>query len=300
MPANNIPLTFRAAPLTEGFTGNLQEFADELVARLYAESANSIAFFAAGSVNPGTNVGPWLKNDTEWYVWSNALGQYVPQTIPAEALKYIASASAPDQTKYTFWIELDGTGKAQAVNYYSGGAWKDIYEDTFAAIPTITSMNAAISAAVGAIPSSSTGQGAFSAQPTATQSVVFAAPGNQNGYVDLGTENFDPDSAFGANKFTAPDTGYYQFNWQVWIQFSGGVPSEVDMEFPITVGGIEKAYANNIDGPYTKTGGIFVGSAFLYLTSGQEVQIKYNATSDAAVTMEILAGATLFSGYRVR
>lgn len=153
MPTS-IPLTFRAAPFTEGYKADPEQFKNDLVARLYAESTEAISFFAAGSVAPSSNVGPWLKNNETWYVWDNGLAMYVPQVIDAASLGYIASLAAPDQTIYTFWIELNGAGKALAVKYYSGGAWKDVYEDKFLTYSTTTQMNAAIAAAIAAIPPS--------------------------------------------------------------------------------------------------------------------------------------------------
>jgi hypothetical protein len=131
--ANSIPLTFRAAPFPEGYVAGPEQMKNDLVARLYAESTESISFFASGSVAPSSNVGPWLKNGEEWYVWSSTLAMYVPQVIGSESLGYVAQLAAPDPTIYTFWIELNGSGKAIAIKYYSGGAWKDVYEDKFAA-----------------------------------------------------------------------------------------------------------------------------------------------------------------------
>ncbi len=299
MAANNIPLTFRAAPLTEGFTGNLQEFADELVARLYAESTNSIAFFAAGSVNPGTNVGPWLKNDVEWYVWSDSLGQYVPQTISAEALKYVASSSAPDQTKYTFWIELDGTGKAIAIKYYSGGAWKDVYADQLATYATTTAMTAAISAAVSDI---NVGKGAFAAKANdGTQTFVLPGAGTTGGVIQLPNESFDPDSAFdtATSKFTAPATGYYQFNAAIQLDTTAGTPADLNVAGFIRVNGSNDRILTDEAGPDGANGRAFTGSALVYMTVGSSVELWIDITSDAAVTVAI-RGYSYLDGYRVR
>lgn len=146
--STTLPVTFRASPLPSTFRGTPQQFMDAIVARLSIESQDELSFFVTGSVAPTSNVGPWLKNGVTWYVWDVGTGAYVPEVIEFQSLRYVASASAPDQAKYTFWIELDGAGKAIALKYYSSGAWKDVYEDKFATYSTTTQMNAAIAAAV--------------------------------------------------------------------------------------------------------------------------------------------------------
>ena len=196
-----------------------QEFADAMVARLTAESTNTISFFAAGSVAPTSNVGPWLKDNTTWYVWSDALGAYTPQTIAPGALGYIAQASpGPDQTVYTFWIQLDGAGKAQSIQYYSGGSWKDVYQDTFANIPTNASMNAAIAAAVaGAVGSFN----AYPARATNTGQVI----GVTGAYIKLTlAADINPDGRFdnGTSRYTAPVAGIYRVSSFAQVDNSTG------------------------------------------------------------------------------
>lgn len=149
-----IPLTFRAAPFPEGYRADPEKLKNDIVARLYAESTQAISFFASGSVAPSSNVGPWLKNGTEWYVWSDDLAMYIPQPVPQGSLRYVAQFDPPDESIYIFWIQLDVTGKAIAIKYFSGGAWKDVYEDKFATYSTTTEMNTAIAAAIAGIPPS--------------------------------------------------------------------------------------------------------------------------------------------------
>lgn len=226
---NNIPLTFRSAPLEEGFVGNLQEFADELVSRLYAESTDSIAFFAAGSIAPTSNVGPWWKNDEEWYKWDNATGAYVPQAIGQAALKWIASATAPDQTIYTFWIELDGAGKAQGINYYSGGAWKDIYEDTLANIYTKTQVDALIA---GAANTAYAAAAVGPATPPYTQSIPIDGAAHK---MELYAKYFDSSNAFNlaAHRYIAPAAGIYHID--VGSQFDNDTGTSSGMQVVLSV-----------------------------------------------------------------
>ncbi len=142
--ATSVPLTFRAAPLPEGYKADPETFKNDIVARLYAESTDSIAFFASGTVAPTSNVGPWLKNGTEWYVWDDGTGAYIPQTITQAALRFAVQFGAPDPTVYLFWIELDAGGVPQAVKTYNSGNWVDVYALQFASYLTISSFNTTI------------------------------------------------------------------------------------------------------------------------------------------------------------
>ncbi len=142
--ATSVPLTFRAAPFPEGYKADPETFKNDLVARMYAESSESISFFASGTVAPTSNVGPWLKNGTEWYVWNDGVGGYVPQTISQETLKFAVQFGAPDPTKYLFWIELNAGGVPQAVKTYNAGSWVDVYASTLGLYQTTAAFNTAI------------------------------------------------------------------------------------------------------------------------------------------------------------
>lgn len=233
--AQFIPLNFRLSPLP---TINMtpQEFADALVARLTAESTNTISFFAAGSVAPTSNVGPWLKDNQSWYVWSDSLGMYVPQTIGSGALGYIAQQSpGPDHTVYTFWIQLDGTGKAQSIQYYFSGAWHDVYEDTFnniyANYPTTTAMNAAIAAAVGGA--------TFKSYPAAASVTTGSLPLDGALHQVEALEYIDPNNCYDATtwSYTAPVNGYYFISAYAQLDNVDGVSSSIEVGIEIDKNG---------------------------------------------------------------
>lgn len=210
MAATQIPLSFRAAPIPKGFVGTPQQLATAIVERLSAVSANTISFFASGSVAPGSNVGPWLKNDQVWYVWSDGVAAYIPQVIESESLKYVASPTAPDPTKFIFWLELDGSGKAIAVKYYSGGAWKDVYEDKFSQYFTSSQTTSAIAAAVASLEAAATNY-PVTARSTGSQTVSvdesFYVVNLPNDYINVdGGTVYDTS----ASKYVAPVNGVYQ------------------------------------------------------------------------------------------
>lgn len=81
--ASQLPVTFRAAPLPYNWSGTPNDFLSALVARLAIDSQSQIALINVGSVPPTSDIGPWLKDGVEWYVWDPISGTYVPQTITA-------------------------------------------------------------------------------------------------------------------------------------------------------------------------------------------------------------------------
>lgn len=298
--ANTIPLTFRSAPFPEGYEADPETFKNDLVARLYAESGESISFFASGSVAPSSNVGPWFKNEEEWYRWDNGTGQYVPIVVNQESLRYIASQTAPDQTKYTFWIELNADGKAIDIKYYSGGAWKSIFEDKFAQYSTTTQMNTAISSAISGIPASVVGQGLFKARMATQQDIVFAAPDTQTGTVSLGTVVSNPDGYFSGNNFTAAATGFYQFNATVEGQVTAGTPTVVELVAQFAVNATDTDSLNDLSDTAGNGSRVLSGATMLPLSAGDVVNLSYYVSVNAASTFSITTSRTSFSGYRVR
>lgn len=74
-----VGLTVSMGSLPEGFCpANMQELANAIAARLIVTPNVTTSSFAIGSVEPSSNVGPWLKNCLEWYVFDDATGRYRP------------------------------------------------------------------------------------------------------------------------------------------------------------------------------------------------------------------------------
>lgn len=66
--------------LPEGYCpANLQELADAIAERMIVTSPTDNSSFATGSVEPASNVGPWLKNCESWYFYDDDTGGYIPQ-----------------------------------------------------------------------------------------------------------------------------------------------------------------------------------------------------------------------------
>lgn len=295
--ATVLPVTFRASPLPSQFKGTPQQLLDAMVARLSIEGQDELSFFVTGSVAPTSDVGPWLKNGVTWYVWDVVTGSYIPEIIEFRSLRYIASQTAPDQAIYTFWIELDAMGKAIAIKYYSGGAWKDVYEDKFAAVPTNASQTAAI-AAQAVLDSAARNQYPFRAHKQAANQTYTAGTGDVQIVFDF--EDFDPSSKFAANAFVAPATGFYKVKGSAYISLASGTPTGIDRQLKIRKNGFavtrKNIQVNDI------TGGATVEvSDLVSLTIGDSVDIVVNIVTTGASTWTILADSTntFFNGFRV-
>lgn len=299
MSATQIPLTFRLAPLPTGFVGTPQQLATAIVARLSAVSANAISFFASGSVAPTSNVGPWLKNDQTWYVWSDTLATYIPEIIDPQALGYTFSQSAPDQTQFKIWFKLDGSNNPDGVLIYANGAWKDIYATQFANYSTTTQMNSAISAAVG-----SQTRYPFSAIKAFNQSFVANDPGV---VVAFPTAQYDPSLVYngGTSAFTAPVTGIYTFKAGVLISQSSGAQQETSLNLQLSINGAGTfAFVQNEDQSSTgpTNGRTMEITRDVFLSAGNTVQVMFVVTAAGAATWDTdtNSAANFFQGSLVQ
>jgi hypothetical protein len=315
--ATPIPLNFRAAPLPPNFKGTPEQLKEAIVSRLSAESSIEVQFFTSGSIVPTSDYGPFLKDGTTWYVWDTTTAAYIPQKMEYESLKYIPSNIAPSQAKYTVWIELDGTGKAIDAKYYSGGAWKSIFEDKFAQYTTTTGMNAAISDAITAnnanyytkaetdteisdaiaATASSAGYGAFYTAQVGNKIITNA--------VDTTIDNFS-STAYNYNsswntsnsRFTAGKAGIWQFNW--YAQFDGGTIATPSVEIYLYIknpgGGIRTGGNTSSNDPEGFRWYIS-GSDSIQLAAGEQLEIVVLFVTPAGT---IIMGNSRFSGYLVR
>ena len=290
------PVTFNISvgAIPENFEGNLQATLELFASRLIISPSVPWSSFVVGGAQPSSNVGPWLKDSIELWVWSDTLATYVPQQINSESLRYVVGTASPDPTKFDFWID---TNSPSALKIYNGSAWVDVYATKLGDYSTTTQMNTAISNAVSNLPY---GKDVFSVTANSTQNVVFGSAGAQGGVIVLDVENFDPDGRFGSNKFTAPVDGYYQFNFGLGVSITGGSPTNLTLSGRLAVNGSPVSYTTEIEGTLSKNGGVFNGSALVYLTAGSLVDFRYYIISDAAVTVQIEPTYTRLSGHRVR
>lgn len=236
------PVTFdvSAGALPEGLDTDPQGLLQEFAARLIISPSVPWSSFTVGAAQPTSNLGPWFKDGKELWVWDDVLATYIPVVAAAvldanggsqyPSLRYAVSSLAPNPTTYSFWIELNSAGKAIDIKHYSSGAWKSIFEDTFASIqtqftnittnyPTNTAMNTAIANAVDAVRVNYP----VSAALTVNQTVPISTLAT-NTKLLFNTVTIDPDSVYDAtnSRFVAPVNGIYLVSAEIQIDNNTG------------------------------------------------------------------------------
>jgi microcystin-dependent protein len=80
--SNDSNMIVQAGSLPETYCPtSYQDLYNAMVERLIVRPPNDLSFFVTGSVAPTSDVGPWLKDGLEWWVWDVTLGAYRPMTF---------------------------------------------------------------------------------------------------------------------------------------------------------------------------------------------------------------------------
>lgn len=122
-----------AGPLPTTFKGTPQELFVEMIRRMKIVSPSGTSFFVISDTEPTSNVGPWLKGGTQWYVFDEATKRYVPLDISASETRwYWMGASTPPDIVPPVWLKTtqDQTttdsnfGRALGWYEWTGSAWR--------------------------------------------------------------------------------------------------------------------------------------------------------------------------------
>lgn len=106
MALQNTGLLILMAPLPATFKGTPQEWAVEMVRRMKIVSPTGTNFFVIGDIEPTSNVGPWLKNGTQWYVFDADIKRYVPIDITdSEKLWFQVGNTTPATSDPPVWLK---------------------------------------------------------------------------------------------------------------------------------------------------------------------------------------------------
>ncbi len=199
-----------------------------------------------------------MKDGTTWYVWSNSLGQYVPQTLAPESLGYWIGPDAPDPLVFSVWIQTAVGGSPLAIKTFYSGSWVDVYAAVLASYLTITAFNAAIAnysttAAMNAAIASAVAGVSFASYPA--QAELTSGPQG----ISLGaapvqcTLNLAPINPSPApfniilSRYVAPADGVYSAGVNAIFQNNTGTPSGMNV--------IIRLYKNGVDqGVYSANG----------------------------------------------
>lgn len=100
----NLILQMSAIPAT--FIGTPNDLAVEMVRRSQIVSPSGTSFIFTGSNEPTSNVGPWLKNGTQWWVFDQNTKRYIPLDITASQVNwYWLSNSTPPNSTPPVWLK---------------------------------------------------------------------------------------------------------------------------------------------------------------------------------------------------
>lgn len=247
------PVTFdvSAGALPEGLDTDPQGLLEEFAARLIISPSVPWSSFTVGAAQPTSNLGPWFKDGKELWVWDDVLATYIPVVSPTvidsnggtqyPSLRYAVSSLAPSPAGFSFWIELNGAGKAIDIKHYSSGAWKSIFEDTFAGIQTqftnittnystTTQMNTAITNAVDAVRVNYPVSVSLPVSQTVNISNLAT-----NTKILFSSVDIDPDTVYDAtnSRFVAPVNGIYLVSAELQIDNNTGVAANMEMALTI-------------------------------------------------------------------
>jgi len=129
----NTNLFIQMAQLPVSFKGSPQDLANEMIKRMRIVSPNGVNFIYIGDVEPTSNVGPWLKGGTQWWVWDDTTNRYQPQDLSASfTAPYAIGNSTPSVTNPPLWLkttqdatDLAPTAYGEPLGWYifDGTAW---------------------------------------------------------------------------------------------------------------------------------------------------------------------------------
>lgn len=140
MSLKDTSLIIQAAPLPVTFEGTPNDFLAAMVQRMRVVSPNGANFIFIGDVAPTTNVGPWLKGGTQWYVWSTSSNSYVPLDVSASiTIPYWIGNAVPTGNTPPLWLQTTNNSTDQNPNgfgtplswyFWNGTGWQ-----TFDSVP---------------------------------------------------------------------------------------------------------------------------------------------------------------------
>jgi hypothetical protein len=130
LKATNLYIQTSQLPAT--FKGTPNDFLIELVRRMRIMSPSGTNFLFIGDTEPTSNVGPWLKGGTKWYVWDDATKRYVPVDISDSfTIPFFVGATIPASSTPPVWLRTtaDATDQnplfGEPIGWYvfDGVAW---------------------------------------------------------------------------------------------------------------------------------------------------------------------------------
>lgn len=112
---SRLPETLKATP---------QQWIEEAVRRMKIVSATGTNFIYIGDSEPTSNVGPWLRDGTKWYVYDEEIKRYVPQDISdSETRWFWIGAIAPSSSTPPIWLRTTADATEENPTYGNPLGW---------------------------------------------------------------------------------------------------------------------------------------------------------------------------------
>lgn len=123
----NTDLRIFSAPLPFDFEGTPQDLFTAMIERMSIKSPSGVATFVTGDTMPSSNVGPWLKGGTQWWVFDVTTGTYIPLDISeSERQPFFigpANPGTPGPTDPLVWLQTS-ENRAVAWRAWNGTVWR--------------------------------------------------------------------------------------------------------------------------------------------------------------------------------
>ena len=133
MSLNSTNLYIQASPIPATFRGTPNDLYTEMIKRMRIMSPSGTNFIFIGDIEPTSNVGPWLKNGTQWYVWDDSIKRYSPVDIsPSFTPAFFIGNATPTSQNPTVWLQttknptnLNPLDYGDAIRWFvwNGSAW---------------------------------------------------------------------------------------------------------------------------------------------------------------------------------
>lgn len=92
---NDTSLILQVAPIPATFRGSPSKLVEAIVRGAKIVSPSGANFIFTGDNEPTSNVGPWLKDGSKWYVFDDELKRYVPQDISDSETRWFQTGKNP-------------------------------------------------------------------------------------------------------------------------------------------------------------------------------------------------------------
>lgn len=124
MALESTNLIWEVAQLAPTFKGKPQDLLDHMVRRSRIVSPAGTNFIFTGDTEPTSNVGPWLKDGTKWYVWDETTKRYVPQDISDSDVEWFHFGSvSPTTAEPPVWLRTDASGNPIGWYLWINNTW---------------------------------------------------------------------------------------------------------------------------------------------------------------------------------